>query len=57
MLFVKLNSSLIEINRYDYKNDKLYYKKIMELKQSFIDEAVHRNKALPLKETFYNKNK
>lgn len=28
MLFKDINNKLIEINRYNYKNDKLYYKKI-----------------------------
>jgi hypothetical protein len=35
MLFRTNNGELIEINRYNYPNDKLYYKKIMEVKQSF----------------------
>lgn len=30
MLFFSIDGSLIEINRHDYKNDKLYYIKIME---------------------------
>lgn len=32
MLFRTANGELIEINRYDYKTDKLYFKRIMELK-------------------------
>jgi hypothetical protein len=32
MLFVKLDGTIIEINRIDYKNDYLYYKKIYSLK-------------------------
>jgi hypothetical protein len=31
MLFFSADGSLIEINRYDFKNDKLYHQKIMEL--------------------------
>jgi hypothetical protein len=35
MLFRDSNGNLIELNRYDFKNDKLYYQKIMEIKQLF----------------------
>ena len=31
MLFRSINGNLIEINKYDYKNDQLYYEKIMEI--------------------------
>jgi hypothetical protein len=34
MLFKDGNGNLIEINKYAFKNDKLYYQKIMELKYS-----------------------
>jgi hypothetical protein len=34
MLFRTAKGELIEINRYDYKTDKLYYKRIIELKSS-----------------------
>jgi hypothetical protein len=52
MLFRTVTGELIEINKYHYKNDKIYYGKIMETKKSF-------EKILPsakLKKTFYNKN-
>jgi len=32
MLFRNAEGKLVEINRYDYKNDHIYYKKIMQLK-------------------------
>ena len=35
MLFRDSNGNLIELNRYDFKNDKSYYQKIMEIKQLF----------------------
>ena len=35
MLFRDSNGNLVELNRYDFKNDKLYYQKIMELKGQF----------------------
>jgi len=31
MLFRKKDGTIIEIKRYDYKNDIIYYQKIMEL--------------------------
>ena len=35
MLFRTIEGELIEINKYDFKNDKLYYEKIMNIKNSF----------------------
>ena len=35
MLFRDSNGNLIELNRYDFKNDKVYYQKIMEIKKQF----------------------
>ena len=32
---LQITGELIEIKRYDFKNDKLYYEKIMEIKKSF----------------------
>ena len=31
MLFIKLDGSLVEIKRLDFKNDLVYYQKIMDL--------------------------
>ena len=31
MLFRTADGKLIEINKYDFKNDKLYYEKIMSI--------------------------
>lgn len=31
MLFRKKDGTLVEINRYDYKNDEIYYQKVVEL--------------------------
>jgi hypothetical protein len=31
MLFRKYDGTLVEIKRYDFKNDALYYQKIMEI--------------------------
>ena len=38
MLFRTVNGELIEINRYDFKNDKMYYVKIMEIKRQIINK-------------------
>jgi hypothetical protein len=50
MLFRTYNGELIEIKKYNYSNDKLYYKKIMEVKQSFSKSFINSEK------TFDNKN-
>jgi hypothetical protein len=46
MLFRSITGELNIINKYEYKNDKLYYIKIMELKTPFTK----------LEKTFDNKN-
>jgi len=33
MLFRKTNGELIELKKYDFANDKLYYEKLMEIKK------------------------
>ena len=43
MLFRDVNGNLIELNRYDFKNDKLYYQKIMEIKQLFTKSNKNQN--------------
>jgi len=43
MLFRDSNGNLIELNRYDFKNDKLYYQKIMEIKQLFTKSNKNQN--------------
>jgi hypothetical protein len=35
MLFRTSEGKLIEINKYDFKNDSLYYEKILNIKQSY----------------------
>lgn len=34
MLFRTSNGGLIEVKKYDFSSDKLYYKKIMDIKKS-----------------------
>ena len=50
MIFINCKGKFIEINKYELKNDKLYYAKILELKQSV------KEKTAELK-TFDDKNK
>ena len=45
MLFRTNNGNLIEIKKYNFVNDKLYYQKIIEIK----------NPLPKLEKTFYNK--
>ena len=35
MLFRTVDGKLVKINKYDFKNDKLYYQQIMEIKKEF----------------------
>jgi hypothetical protein len=53
MLFRTNVGNLIEIKKYDFSNDKLYYEKIMEIKKYLRIEKIHdRNN-----NTFKIKNK
>jgi hypothetical protein len=55
MLFRTNKGDLIELKRYDFPNDKLYYQKIMEIKK----QIVYSTKVTPfskLEKTFNNKN-
>jgi hypothetical protein len=58
MLFRTVDGELIQINRYNFKNDKMYYEKIMEIKKQFINKS--KTSKLDYwaksKETFNNKN-
>jgi hypothetical protein len=51
MLFRTNKGELIEIKKYDYPKDKLYYQKIMEIKK-----AQKENIFAKLEKTFNNKN-
>jgi hypothetical protein len=51
MLF-RTATGFVEINKYDFKNDKLYYKKIMEIK----NQIVKTKSSSKLNKTFNDKN-
>jgi len=52
MIFRTITGELVEINRYDFTNDKLYYEKIMKIKEPFVKSI----SSAKLKKTFNNKN-
>jgi hypothetical protein len=63
MLFRDVNGNLIQLNRYDFKNDKVYYQKIMEIKKQFTKTTKNKYSNYSnyvinntLKETFDHKN-
>jgi hypothetical protein len=62
MLFRDINGNLVELNRYDFINDKLYYQKIIEIKKNTksteLKDSNYSNYVINnnLKETFDNKN-
>lgn len=37
MLFRTIDGKLIEINKYDFKNDKMYYEKLMNIHKLFVN--------------------
>jgi hypothetical protein len=39
MLFRTLDGKLVEINKYDFKNDKLYYEKIKSIYKLFDNQT------------------
>jgi len=43
MLFRTVDGVLIEIKRYQFKNDKLYYEKILELKKKILEKYNYLN--------------
>lgn len=45
MLFRKRNGELVEINKHNYKNDKIYYQTIMELKKMFLQQQQQKQNA------------
>jgi hypothetical protein len=52
MLFRTYKGELIEINKYDYPNDNLYYQKIINIKKC----QKEKNISAKLEKTFNDKN-
>jgi hypothetical protein len=55
MLFRSNKGELIELKKYDFSNDSLYYEKIMEIKKPLMS-STKQNSFAKLKKTFYKKN-
>jgi hypothetical protein len=55
MLFRTNKGELIEIKKYDFTDDKLYYKKIMEIKKES-GSSTKQTSFAKLEKTFNNKN-
>jgi hypothetical protein len=56
MIFTDCNGEFIEINKYDFKNDKLYYAKILELKQFVKDKSAKLKTFNDKDKQYTNKN-
>ena len=41
MIFRNINGELIEINRFDFKNDKLFFQKILDTKKPFTKNQIN----------------
>lgn len=57
MIFRNSNGDLIDINKYDYSNDQIYYEKIMKLQEDFTKYNHHdknMTKNLVIKNIFYD---
>lgn len=52
MIFRDINGKLVEINRHTFKNDNLYYEKIMQIKNNKSNNEM--NDLLQNKETYSN---
>lgn len=57
MLFRTITGELVEINKYNYKNDKVYYEKIMEVMRPFTKIVLVQEESAKLEKTFDYKNK
>jgi len=56
MLFRTHNGNLIELKKYNFSNDKLYYEKIMEIKKPLLSSSSKEIYFAKLKKTSNNKN-
>lgn len=39
MLFRTIDNKLIEVNKYHFKNDMLYYKKLMDIYKNYVNSS------------------
>jgi hypothetical protein len=58
MIFRNSNGHLVEINKYDYPNDQIYYEKVMKLQEEFTkydyNKIKNSDKKLINKDLFHN---
>jgi hypothetical protein len=57
MIFRNSNGDLIEINKYDYPNDQIYYEKVMKLQEEFTKCNFNKkngDKKLIIKDLFHD---
>jgi len=57
MLFRTINNELVEINKYDFINDRLYYDKLHEIHNPFVKQVILSKLMPSIKKTLNNKNK
>jgi hypothetical protein len=53
MIFRNSNGHLIEINKYDYPNDQIYYEKVMKLQEEFT-KCNYIDKKIIIKDLFHD---
>lgn len=56
MLFRTNTGTLMEIKKYDFVSDELYYKKIMEIKTPILEHTLTDNIFAKSEKTFNDKN-
>ena len=54
MIFRNCKGDLVEINIYSFKNDKMFYKKIMELKTPFTKLNKNNSKIIHSNDIIYD---
>jgi hypothetical protein len=57
MLFRDVKGELVQVNKYDFTNDKLYYKKIYDIHSPFAKQVILSKLMPSAKKTLNNKNK
>ena len=53
MIFRNSNGHLVDINKYDYSNDQIYYEKVMKLQQEFT-KYNYSDKKIIIKDLFHD---
>jgi uncharacterized FlgJ-related protein len=56
MIIRNIHGELIQINKYDYANDKIYYEKIMTIMKDFTKDRLSNNNQNKVSSFFSPKN-